>query len=503
MEPIIGEAPPPGHEWKTAGKWPLGAEFNQSGMWLLPTRRRLDKLRLFFQHARATGMTTPGRILVEEKELAELTDEYFALDLPNGWDVVGVPAEGMAAKVQYAYANGVCGDAFWIGVLTDDMTPMTILWDVILISQLNGWNIITSDDCDQAPKRMEGATVFSGDLINEIGYLAPPGLQHLFFDDVWEQLGAATGCLKWDMSVKVKHAPKTYSNQQDSTAKKIHTFWDADEMRYRDWQKKEFAGACTAVFKCAEAHGTKVERPDLTGVSLYVSTPSAEGAFDRRYVRALMQTAEMIRTAGGVIDHADMPYCADLSLARDRIIGAFLRSRHTHMLMIDDDIGWKPHDVLRLLATKLDFVGGAGPKKMYPLRFCIYAKDDNGNDMVGEYSEATQTLEVTGIGTGFLMITRAVAERMAQSYPELRFDPGEGQTEYGLFDPVITASRQRLSDDFAFCWRWRKIGGKVHVMPSIKLAHVGHHTFEGSLEEAMMGEVVPPEERRAPHPVGA
>jgi hypothetical protein len=226
----------------------------------------------------------------------------------------------------------------------------------------------------------------------------------------------------------------------------------------------------------------------LKGVSLYLSTPSGAGEYDRRYVRALMQTTEMVRSAGGEIDWGEMPYCADLSLARNRIMGAFLKSRHTHMLMVDDDMGWAPHDVLRLLETKLDCVGGAGPKKSYPLKFCIYSKDDNGRDLVGEFSEATQTLEVTGIGTGFLMVTRACIERMVGAYPELRFDPGEGQTEYGLFDPIITPLRTRLSDDFAFCYRWRKIGGKVHAMPSIRLAHVGAHTFEGSLLDAMLAE---------------
>ena len=137
--------------------------------------------------------------------------------------------------------------------------------------------------------------------------------------------------------------------------------------------------------------------------------------------------------------------------------------------------------------TKLDLVGGAGPKKMYPLTFCIHSRDDQGREVFGKYYEQTNTVEVTGIGTGFLLITRACAERMVQAYPDLAFDPGEGRTEYGLFDSLIV-NRTRYSDDFAFCWRWRKIGGQVHVMPSIKLAHVGSHCFEGSLLEAMAAE---------------
>lgn len=459
-------------------------------MWLLPTRRRIPQLQTFLCALAETNVSTPGRILVELSELTEEMNGYDALDLPAGWDIVGVKSDGMAAKVQEAYASGVCGDAAWIGLLGDDLVPITPNWDIRLISGLHGWNIVTANDLNQAPRRMHSATVFSRALIDAVGYLAPVGMHHLFLDDVWERIGAVTGCLKWMMDVKVQHTSKTYASNPDSTAASVKGFHDEDEKRFRIWVQNEFPAACEAVLRCAEAHGVRVDRPDLKGVSLYLTTPSGAGEYDRRYVRSLMQTIEVVRAAGGTIDWGEMPYCADLSLARNRILGAFLRSQHTHMLMVDDDMGWQPHDVLRLIQAGLDFVGGAGPKKLYPLRFCIYSRDDDGREVHGAYSEATGTLEVTGIGTGFLMVTRACVERMVSAYPELQFDPGEGQSEYGLFDPVITAAKARLSDDFAFCWRWRRIGGKVHAMPSIKLAHVGAHCFEGALLDAMLAEPV-------------
>lgn len=435
----------------------------------------------------ATGLSTPGLIIVTAKELS--AGIYDSIHLPPGWKLCPVAErfDGMAAKVQIAYAECAVRDAAWVGVLCDDMTPLTIGWDYVLISRLNGWNAVSSDDLDQAPKRMEGATVWSRPLVDAIGYMAPPGLHHLFFDDVWEKLGQATGCLQWAMDIKVKHEPIQYSGRSDSTSDKVKSFRDKDERTFRAWMANPdgYQAAVGRIMNLMESKGANVVRPDLSGVSLYLTTPSGDGTFDRNYVRALLQTIDKVRAAGGKIDWGEMPYCADLSLARNRIMGAFMAGPHTHMLMVDSDIGWHPDDVLRLLGTKLDFVGGAGPKKLYPLRFCIYSKDEAGRDMIGEFSDATQTLEVTGIGTGFLLISKAVGERMAQSYPDLAFDPGEGQTEYRFFDPLVEG-RQRFSDDFAFCRRWRAIGGKVHVMPSIRLRHVGAHCFEGSLLEKMM-----------------
>ena len=456
-------------------------------MWFLPSSHRIQQLQAMINQMVETGLSTPGRIIVNYEELEKHIAEYDALQMPSDWDVIGTHAEGMAEKVQEAYINGVCKDADWIGVLCDDHWPITENWDTKLIEGLQGWNAVTSDDCHQVPKRMEGATVWSRGLIDAIGYLAPSNLRHLYFDDCWERLGATTGCLQWRMDIKVAHRPATYTHREDATAKNIHNFRETDEVRFRVWIKDEFPAACQAVLDCAAQHGAKVERPDLTGVSIYLATPSGAGQFDRRYVRSLLQTVEIVRAAGGHIDWAEMPYCADLSYARNRIFGAFMRSLHTHLLMIDDDMGWQPHDVLRLIRTGLDFVGGAGPKKNYPLRFCVLGRDEFGREVPSPYHESTGTLEVAGIGTGFLMVSRSCAERMAVAHPELQFDPGEGQTEYGLFDPLIL-NRVRYSDDFAFCHRWRALGGKIHVLPTVKLAHIGSHCFEGSLMDAMAAE---------------
>lgn len=456
-------------------------------MWFLPSRRRLGQLQLLLHRMMATGISTPGRILVEANELAELIKEYDALQLPPDWDIVAVPAEGLAAKVQFAYEHRVFNDAKWIGLLTDDQVPITPHWDVKLVSQLTGANIVSSDDCDQAPKRMEGATVWSRALVDAVGYMAPSGLNHLYFDDVWERLGKQTGVLQWDMSVKVKHEPITYNEVRDSTADKVRSFHDEDERTYRKWVQTPdgYSAAIERIMAYLELTLGNVVRPDLKGMSLYLATPSMDGKLDHNYVRSYGQTIDKVRAAGALIDWGMMPYCADLSLARNRIFGSFLKSPHTHMLMVDADMGWNPDDVLRLMMTKLDFVGGAGPRKKRPLEFCCSMENDDGSFKDAVFDPRTQTLEVTHIGTGFLMITRVCAERIVQGYPDLIFDPGAGQIEYAVFDPLITPRRHRHADDYAFSIRWRALGGKIYVMPSIWLKHIGDHCFEGSLMDTL------------------
>ena len=95
----------------------------------------------------------------------------------------------------------------WIGILADDLLPETINWDGALISQINGMNIVAANDGYQAPKQANEwrvgyiAALF---VSRAVGYFTPPGMSHLFVDDVWETLGSDTGCVTWAMGIMVR-----------------------------------------------------------------------------------------------------------------------------------------------------------------------------------------------------------------------------------------------------------------------------------------------------------
>ena len=72
---------------------------------------------------------------------------------------------------------------------------------------------------------------------------------------------------------------------------------------------------------------------------------------------------------------------------------------------------------------------------------------------------------------------------MAHSYPELDFLGVTGELEHGVYAPMVE-NRRWYSEDFAFCKRWRAIGGKCFMIPEAALSHTGSHTFTGSFAEA-------------------
>jgi hypothetical protein len=217
-------------------------------------------------------------------------------------------------------------------------------------------------------------------------------------------------------------------------------------------------------------------------MSIYLATPCGDGKYDRHYLRAFENTTNMIRQSGGRVDFGELPYIADIGLARAKLLGAFLRSPHTHMMMIDSDMGWNALDVIKMATLRRDFVAAAGPKKSYPIRFAFNVSNDGKTDSPIIEEGGTQLMEVTEIGAAFAMISRACAERMVQGFPELAFFADTGQTEYDVFSPMIV-NQWRKSEDFAFCHRWRSLGGHIYMLPSVRLKHSGGHTFEAAVSD--------------------
>lgn len=455
----------------------------ENGYWLLPTRRRASRLQALFDKMMVTKISTPGLILVQTQEFSELAEQYESLVLPPNWRFFVTNGEGMAAKVQEGWQE-ICKEAEWVGVICDDNLPQTLNWDSRLVEQLQGWDVISSNDGWQAPTRIHGATVWSADLVRAAGYLSPPGLRHLFFDNVWETIGAETKCLRWDMEIMVSHEHASLNGHADSTVKAVNAFWGEDRATYDTWRTNMYTSqnrykAVASVLDMMHAKGVLDAPPDLKGVSLQIATPCGDGRYERVYMKSWFNTISLLRDLGAEVDWAEIPYCADIAFARAKILGNFRRSPHTHLLFIDSDMGWSPSDVVRLLLTKRDFVAAAGPKKVEIPQFAVNVTDENSRPSAVHHEIGTGLIEVSEVGGAFVMVTKACVERMCQHYADLAFKMPDGEIEHALFDPTVVNGFRR-GEDFAFCQRWRALGGKIYVMADIRLDHVGSKTWTGA-----------------------
>lgn len=458
------------------------------GYWLLPTRGRLDNVRRFFAAAKATGISTPGFLLVDEDELfvgdiRQVNPDYAALDLPEGWQIMPIFSKQRGACGAMREAALRCGSADWIGMLADDLIPETPEWDRILLDEIKGWNFVSSNDGWQAPNRCNGAIVFSKPLLDAWGWLAPPDFWHLYVDDVWETIGRSTGCWQVKMDVMVRHFAAARDKSTDQTYSIVNSpdFYEHDERCYKKWQRDDMGRAVDATLALMRYRDVPLlEDPDLSDLSIQIATPCLDGRYDRNYLKALINTFNLLVKYGAKVDWSEIPFCSDIAMARNKIVSGFRRSPHTHLMMIDSDMGWDPRDVARLASYRRDFAAAAGPKKVFPTSYC-YNIWEHGQEPGVVYSEAeTGLIEVDQVGGAFIMISKTMIERMVAAYPALAYHGDNGRKDYALFDPMILESGHRVSEDFAFCKRWRRIGGKIHMNPRIVLQHSGNYVWMGA-----------------------
>jgi hypothetical protein len=190
-----------------------------------------------------------------------------------------------------------------------------------------------------------------------------------------------------------------------------------------------------------------------------------------------------------------------------------MRSDYTHLMFIDSDIGFNPHDVLALSAlsdpeSDKDIVCGPYPKKVISWEKIKRAVDKGFADenpqnlakFVGDYVfnpadgqaeiALNEPVEVLEGGTGFMMVQKKAFEKYRDAYPEFHYKPDhvrsenfDGQREImAYFDCVIDPDARRyLSEDYMFCQWARKADIKVWMCPWMQLNHTGSYQFGGSL----------------------
>lgn len=160
---------------------------------------------------------------------------------------------------------------------------------------------------------------------------------------------------------------------------------------------------------------------------------------------------------------------------RNGIVAQFLKSPCEELIFIDEDVGFRPEDLLRLIRHDRDIVGGVYPKKQDDEAFPVFTEP--GTEL---WSDADGLVEVHGLPTGFLKIRRRVFEEL--SGDAAAFIGSDG-IEYRLFFERTISGGRRWSGDYAFTRKWLARGGQLFVDPWFVLSHTGKKTWVGVLAE--------------------
>jgi len=209
-----------------------------------------------------------------------------------------------------------------------------------------------------------------------------------------------------------------------------------------------------------------------------------------------------------------------VSRARNNLVARALSdTASTHFMFIDSDISWDSRDILKLILSDKELIGGIYPLKNYDWSKLVKNPDyvsqllkrkNEGQlgkmiEMISDEKIIQHNLlnyninyltnllkidnnlaKVRHVATGFMMIKREVFTKMMKSFPSTKYvddvnflRPHENEFAYALFDCGVEDGHY-FSEDWLFCHRWTKMGNEIWIDVSINLIHSGNEDFCGS-----------------------
>ena len=240
---------------------------------------------------------------------------------------------------------------------------------------------------------------------------------------------------------------------------------------------------------------------------VYLATPCYGGVLTLHFMHSVLALQSACAERGIGLEIDLMGGDALITRARSRLAARFLaHPEATHILFCDNDIGFRPENVFRLLEADKAIVAAVCPMKMVDWnRARIAAKADAPDLMAASLGYVVRFLptadnsvkvengfaQVAYGGTGFLMIRRQAMQAISDAHPELRAKMGDMGDRLAAEAPMIFETMiepetgQYLSEDYAFCRRWHDLGGEIWADVEARLTHVGPTAFTGSLMEAL------------------
>jgi hypothetical protein len=308
--------------------------------------------------------------------------------------------------------------------------------------------------------------------------------------------------------------------EESSNTNKLHvSFSELEEQEPQNDVTAVPQPSATDIFEARIKEYVKNTKPKLI-----ILTPCYGGVCQVNYTCCLINTLNVFNELGIRIK---VEFCKNDSLvsrARNNLIARGMSDTEaTHFMFIDNDITWNPVDVLKCMISDKPLMGGMYPVKMFHWDRLIGKYGENVVQKWLDHKNATvlknvddeeyiqqrllryninfnsptveidkNIMEVKHLATGFMMIRREVIESMMKAFPSTKYvddvnflQEHENEYAYALFDCGVEDGHY-FSEDWLFCSRWSKLGGKVYVDVTINLTHTGVQDFRGSFVSTLV-----------------
>ena len=168
----------------------------------------------------------------------------------------------------------------------------------------------------------------------------------------------------------------------------------------------------------------------------------------------------------GMVNEVGNPY---ISAARATMLRKALDAKADVIVFIDHDLSWRPADMLTLLRTEGDVVGGTYRFKHADPQNVEYMGTIHSGPDGTPIVRADGAVKARLLPAGFLKVTTKAVERFMTAYPELCY----GEKYRQSVDLFNHGAHKGVwwGEDYAFCRRWEECGGEAWLVPDLNLTH--------------------------------
>jgi hypothetical protein len=236
-------------------------------------------------------------------------------------------------------------------------------------------------------------------------------------------------------------------------------------------------------------------------IKINIAVPAYGGNYTGIFVKSFYSLINTFGQQGINSCFSSFSY-ADVTDSRNYLITDFFYgNKGTHLLFLDNDMGFSPQLIMDMLRFDRPVTGVIYPKKEYDLTKLAGAFERKHQEPVenaavyirgtihqDSYQEGFVQADLCGAGV--LLIRRDAIERMIEKCPDIlagyRYKKsflGAKHEEFLCpFNKIELADRV-LSEDISFCYRWVELcQEELWVNISHKIEHVGPHVFYGRYE---------------------
>jgi len=201
-----------------------------------------------------------------------------------------------------------------------------------------------------------------------------------------------------------------------------------------------------------------------------IGTPSYDGRIDVWFANSLLGTVKLAYEKEIFVHAIYTSYDSLIQRARNSLFKLAIDGKYDDLFFIDSDAEWEPEWFFRLLDRPEPFVGGALVKKSSNEGYTVKLLDKHLKK-----SEDGKLIQVDGVGTGFLKINRFALEKLWEMSDEYT---SEGEKHRMVCD-IKVENGDLISEDYILCNKWKSLGYKVWLDPTITLNHIGTKKFKG------------------------